>query len=205
MILEAILSFRDYETWKAFTDTTANSGIQAACSDWGVTDFQNKWQSVQDSMFHEMQKKLEGDGEKDEYNGMYAEAIALQLTMVKLPEEYMRAVRRKQAAKEDVNLAIQQRIQQTIRARTGLLVAEREAEILMDQAYNTANVTLTQAGFAADQTKFMFDQESAVLSQAKNFLSLDADGVLGYMANKLYEQVPALRTRMTEPAVISLR
>mmetsp|Transcript_8790 Transcript_8790/g.10201 ORF Transcript_8790/g.10201 Transcript_8790/m.10201 type:complete len:568 (+) Transcript_8790:39-1742(+) len=203
MILDAILSFRDYETWKDFTDTAANSGIQTACSDWGVTDFQIKWQSVQNSMFLEVQKKLQGDENNDNHDGMYAEAIALQLTMVKFPEEYMYAVRKKQAAKEDVALAIQQRIQETIRARTGLLVAEREAEILMDRAYNTANVTLTQAGYTADQTKFMFDRESMVLSQAKSFLSLDANGVLGFMSNQLYEKVPALRTRMTAPAVVS--
>ena len=58
---------------------------------------------------------------------MHARAIGLQLRNVDLPEPYRIAVQNKQAANEDISLAVNQRVQETTRAMTALQSAQQQA------------------------------------------------------------------------------
>jgi regulator of protease activity HflC (stomatin/prohibitin superfamily) len=85
--------------------------------------------------------KLEGNetpGEK----GVHAVAVSLQLMYIHLPEEYNEAVSHKQAAEEDIALAVAQRTQETTKANTLLLKAREEARKIRDTAENEAEVLM---------------------------------------------------------------
>ena len=210
-IIDAILKYRDYDKWTQLIHASGNSAIQHSCSAWNVTDFQTERLSVQESMFSNLQLKLEGDSGHDDTGipvatnktWLFARASSLQLIYVGLPTEYKDAVAEKQREEEDIALAKNERTQSITKATTELKAAEKQAQMIMDRAYNDGNITLTLAGFRADRTLYRFEREIQVFSQAKTFLNLDPNGVVSYVANKLFEKGAGLNAHFGEPAQIS--
>ena len=213
LLVDAINKYRDYETWTTIIHAAGNSAIQHSCSAWNITDFQSNRLAVQESMFQNVQIKLSGHGDDDwemnavennsGNNGLHARAISLQLKNVELPGLYKNAVEEKQRAEEDILLARNERIQQIIIANTELLAAQQQGQRIEDQAFNDGNITITLANFQANRTMYRFEREIYILSQAQSFLNLNTNGVLSYMANKLFDKVSSLDVHMGEPVKVS--
>jgi prohibitin 2 len=226
-IRDAVEKYRDYKTWSQVVEAAGMSAIQHTCSEYDVTDFQSKRNAIQDSMFKNLGQKLEGksipgtnptldsgdvvtstnlvdpfDEDEDDV-GVFALASSLQLKNVELPYQYKNAVAQKQRAEEDINLAKNQRVQQTTRAETEKQAAEQEAEKIMANAETGAAIILTEAELKADETLFAFEKETEVLEQAKAKFNLTPNGVLAYMTNQLYASVQDLSVVVGEPARIS--
>lgn len=135
--------------------------------------------------------------------GVYARAISLQLRFIGLPEEYNDAVAEKQAANEDIALAISQRSQETTKAETSLQAAQQEAQRILDSANNEADVLLTEARLKAEETTFAYATEAQILVDVKKNLNLTTEGLLSYLSNDLYSKVPSLQVTALEPAPLS--
>ena len=202
-IMEVILNYRDFNRWSEVVNIAGSSAIQHSCSAFNITDFQSKRVVVQDLMFENLRTKLEGDVNAEFSLGTYALAISLQLKFVSLPANYTQAIEQRQSSEEDISLARNERILERTKAQTEKKVAEKKATILLARAYNEGNITLIVANYHAQHTLFAFEKELQVLSQAKDFLSLSTDGILSYMANKLYATTPYLNVRAGVPARIS--
>lgn len=226
-IRDAVEKYRDYKTWSQVVEAAGMSAIQHTCSEYDVTDFQSKRNAIQDTMFKNLGQKLEGksipgtnptlgsggdvtsanlvdpfDDDEDDV-GVFALASSLQLKNVELPSQYKNAVAQKQRAEEDINLAKNQRVQQTTRAETEKQAAEQEAEKIMANAETGAAIILTEAQLKANETLFAFEKETQVLEQAKAKFNLTPNGVLAYMTNQLYASVEDLSVVVGEPARIS--
>lgn len=130
-VLPAILKYRDFDKWADTVEQAGLSAVHHSCSEFSVTEFQNKRGEIQSVMERNLKLKLEGDEATGE-EGVLALAVSLQLTYVHLPEEYNMAVAEKQAAEEDIALAIAQRKQEVTRANTKLLKAKEEARKIKD-------------------------------------------------------------------------
>lgn len=197
-----ILKYRDFDKWATVVEAAGNSAVQHSCSEFEITNFQNQRGLIQSTMEDNLRLKLEGtDG--NGATGVYARAISLQLSNVELPAEYQAAVADKQAAAEDIELARNQRTQETTKAGTRLLTAVEEGRKILDTARNDANVTLTEAYLRAEEIAFAFETEATVVIRVKALLNLTTDGVLAYMSNRLYEKVPSLKVSAGEPAALS--
>jgi len=203
-ITQVVEKYRDFKSWATMVEATGNSAIQHTCSEYNVTDFQSLRNVIQDSMLDNMRIKLEGsvdEGITDD--GVYALATSLQLRNIELPQEYKTAVSDKQRAEEDINLAKNQRTQESTKANTELLAAQEEARKILDKANNDAKVALTLAELKAQETAFAFEKEKEVLLQAKADFKLGPNGILAYMTNQLYAKKRNLDVVMGEPAKIS--
>ena len=196
-IMNVIRKYRNSDKWSQVVNIAANSAIQHSCSAFNITDFQTKRETVRDTMFENLRMKLEGTSR------VFAIATSLQLKYVSLPAEYTHAVEQRQRSEEDIPLAKNERIQERTKAQTELMAAEKRATSILDRAYNEGNITLIVANYQAQQTMYTFEKEVQVLSEAKQFLSLSTNGVLSYMANKLFATVPHLNVRAGIPARIS--
>lgn len=205
-ILNVIVKYRDFGRWSKIVETAANSAVQHSCSEFNITNFQNKRNLIQSRMLENVRIKLEGseNGTFTE-KGVYAQAVSLQLRNVYLPEEYKNAVAEKQSAEEDIALAQNQRNQEITKANTMLFTAEKEAEKIMNKAMNDVNVTLTLADLKAEETTYAFARETEIIKQAKLNFKLDTNGVLSYIANQLYAKAPNLMASIREPAQISVK
>ena len=183
-------------------EAAAMSAIFHSCSVYNVTDYQNERGIIQQTMEDNLRIKLEGE-DGSGASGVYAKAISLQLGNVALPERYSGAVAEKQAANEDIALAINQRSQEVTKAKTALLTSKEEARKINDTAMNDANVTLTQAMLKVEEITYAFEAEAETLVILKNTLNLTADGILGFLANDMLATVPVLKVMASEPAKFS--
>merc|ERR1711933_263536 len=138
-------------------------------------------------------------GNPESPDGVHAMGVSLQLRELLLPREYKDAVEAKQSAEEDIELAKNQRQQETTKAETTLLSALEESKKIIDTANNDANVTITQAELKAEETRFAFSKEAQVLADVKNTLDLTTEGLLAYMSNQLFAVAPNLKVRSQEP------
>eukprot|EP00980_Cylindrotheca_fusiformis_P006482 scaffold1377_cov126-Cylindrotheca_fusiformis.AAC.27 len=174
--------------WATTVEEAGLSAIHHSCSEFRVTEFQSKRGIIQAKMDENLRLKLSGDPENG-LEGVNAVAVALQLRYIGLPTAYNNAVAEKQAAEEDIALAVAQRRQETTRANTELLRAKEEARKILDTAVNEAEVLLTEARLKAEETLFAFEKEAEALVQVKEALGLSTDGVLAYMTNMLISEV----------------
>ncbi len=182
-----VVKYRDMDKWGSIVYAAGMSAVQHSCSKYDISNFQNKRGIIQSEMESKLRIKLEGpDG--DGAGGVYARAVSLQLTNVELPEEYREAVSEKQQADEDIELAKNQRTQETTKANTELLAAKEEAKKINNTATNEAEVITIEATEKAAETKYAFETEAALYKQIKSDNFASVESILQYMANRLIEE-----------------
>mmetsp|Transcript_32133 Transcript_32133/g.48513 ORF Transcript_32133/g.48513 Transcript_32133/m.48513 type:complete len:355 (-) Transcript_32133:119-1183(-) len=201
-LIPAILKYRDFETWAKIVKSAGESAVHHACADFKISSFQNERGKIQQVIEENMRAKLEGVNVTG-VDGVYARAISLQLSNVDLPDRYTNAVAEKQSAKEDIALAINQRIQEVTRAETELKAALNQAQKILDTAENDANVTMAQARLKVEETLHAFEKEANTIVNVKESLNLTTEGILGFTANKLLSTVSNLKVTAGEPAKFS--
>lgn len=202
-LLPVVKKYSDFRTWERIVVAAGESAVQHSCSLFTISNFQNKRGVIQATMEENLRGKLEGpDGTGA--SGTYARAISLQLRDVELPVEYRNAVSEKQSAAEDITLAKNQRSQETTKASTLLLAAGEEAKKINDTAVNEAAVLLTEAGLRAQEIRFAYAAEAKAYAAVKKDLNLTDEGLLAYVANRLYEgSAGDIRVSAMEPARLS--
>lgn len=201
-LLPVILKYRDFNKWTQVVSMAGASAVQHSCSEFNISNFQNQRGIIQTRMEENLRWKLEGD-ENTNDPGVYALVVSLQLQNVDLPSQYSEAVAQKQAAAEDIALSRNQRLQEITKATTLLLSANQEASKINNTAYVNSEVILTEAMLKAEETLHAFQNEADVLVSAKDSYNLTTDGVLAFMANRLYAEVPKLKVSAGEPARLS--
>jgi SPFH domain / Band 7 family len=231
-LLDIIRKYRNFDKWAQVVEAAGSSAIHHACSEFTISNFQNKRGIIQSTMEDNLRLKLEGPGSvtavagnateenifagengtsvvtemlqiDNEDKGVYARAVSLQLRNVELPSAYQDAVTAKQSAEEGIALATNQRKQNVTKAETELKTSIEQARKIRDTAINDANITLTQAKLKAEETSFAFATEAQVLVRVKQSLNLTTDGVLAYLSNQLYATVQNLHVTVAEPAKVS--
>ena len=198
---EVIEKYRNFDKWATVVEAAGLSAIHHSCSEFVISDFQNKRAEIQASMQDNLKLKLEGDGVSK--TGVYARAISVQLRNVELPSSYTNAVERKQEAEEDIALAKAQRTQETTKATTQLKTAEKEAQKILDTAENEATILVQEATLKAEETLYSFERETETIVALKEALALSTEGVLSYLTNMMLAEVDTLSVTSGEPARLS--
>ncbi|KAL3927509.1 MAG: hypothetical protein SGARI_005303 [Bacillariaceae sp.] len=199
-VVPAILKYRNVFKWREIVEQGGLSAMHHACGDFFISDFQNKRGEIQERMLENLRLKLEGDPDEEDAEGVFAMAISVQLRNLELPGAYNTAVENKQAAEEDIALAIAQRKQETTKAETQLLKANEEARKILNTANNEADVLLTEANLKSNETTYAFEQEAQAIVEVKEALGLTTEGVLTHLANNLYAEVKNLKVVAGQPA-----
>lgn len=110
----------------------------------------------------------------------------MQVQNIKRPETYEKVIRQKEAAKENIKIAENERPRQLVEARTQREEALTQAEIIIQQAESEARVTLSKANAEANSIKAAFDAEAAAFLKLKNeSLSNSVAGLLSYLGVRL--------------------
>ena len=208
-LVPVVKKYTNYRTWEGIVLAAGRSAVQHSCSLYSISNFQNKRGIIQTKMEENLRKKLEGDDPTaavDQHTGVFARAISLQLRNVELPEEYRSSVSEKQSAAEDITLAKNQRAQETTKASTALLTAKEEAKKINNTAVNEATVMITEAKLRAQEISYAFATEAKVYAKVKADLNLTDQGLLSYVANRLYEGTSGdVRVAAGEPAASTFK
>lgn len=202
-VLPVILKYRDYPKWAGVVQVAASSAVHHSCANFSISEFQKKRIEIQQSMQDYVRMKLEGDPEDDGTEGVFAQVVTLELKNIDLPSEYSSAVQEKQSKQEDIDLAINERSQETTKAETALRVAEEEARKIKDTSRNEADVLLTEAERKVEEIMFAFRRDAETLAEVKSSWNLTTAGIVSYFQSEVLSGIERLTITSGEPAKVS--
>ena len=197
---KAIKLYRNFNGWATVVEAAGLSAMHNTCSQYVISDFQNRRAEIQDALLENLKVKLEGD---EVFQGVLAKVVSAQLRGFVLPRAYLEAISNKQEAEEDIALARAQRLQETTKATTELLAAEKEAIRILETATNEASIVLKEAQLEANAILYSYEKEKDAIVAAKNDLELSPDGLLAHSTSMMISEVERFSTTIGEPARMS--
>lgn len=197
---KAIKLYRNFNGWATVVEAAGLSAMHNTCSQYVISEFQNRRAEIQDAFLENLKVKLEGD---EVLQGVLAKVVSAQLRGFVLPQAYLEAISNKQEAEEDIALAKAQRLQETTKATTELLAAEKEAIRILETATNEASIVLKEAQLKANAILYSYEKEKDAIVAAKNDLELSPDGLLAHSTSMMISEVERFSTTIGEPARMS--
>ncbi len=107
------------------------SAVHDSCANFSTTEFQTDRGRYQESLREIMRSYC---------NSLYCELNDLQVNKVQRPHDFETAVKEKEAAKENIKVALNERPRKILQAQTELEQANKQAEIIMNNAKTQAKI-----------------------------------------------------------------
>jgi prohibitin 2 len=123
--------FKDFSGYKKILQASGKSAIHDSCANFSTTEFQTDRGRYQEYLREIMRKYC---------NSLHCELNDLQVNKVQRPVEFETAVKEKEAAKENIKVATNERPRKLLQAQTELEQANKQAEIIMNNAKTQAKI-----------------------------------------------------------------
>jgi len=171
-LLEIIKQFKDSENYLDILKSIGESAIHDACSGFNTTQLQSQRASFQDLVRNTLGRR---------FATLWADVEDLQVQNIKRPESYEAVVRSKEAAKENIKVAENQRPRLLVQARTDKEEALAEAQITIQTAESAARVLLSKARAEAESIRAAYEAETQAFLKLKQDSLNTNDGLLSYL------------------------
>ncbi|CAM4862318.1 unnamed protein product [Rotaria socialis] len=122
------------------------------------------------------------DEMKNTFTPFYAILRDLQVNNVRRPGDFETAVKDKEAAKENIKIAENERPKLLTQARTEYQKALKQAQIINERAETDSNIILNQADAEAQAVRTRYSTETETFAKLKNKMGLTVESLLNYMA-----------------------
>ena len=110
----------------------------------------------------------------------------LQVENIMRPDSYEKVIRTKEAAKENIKVAENERPRLLVEAKSAREEAVKQAQITVQSAESEARVLLTKANAEASSIRAAYEAESSAFQKLKNeTLSNSVAGLLSYLGVRL--------------------
>lgn len=166
------MQFKDAE---GFRDTLRFLGISAVhemCSLYNATAFQAQRGSIQETLKTQLQSR---------YTPLWVSVTDLQVKDIRRPSEYEAAIRTKEEARQNIEVARQERTREVTQANTRLLSASQQAKITVAKAQSDARIVLAAAARDVQAIEQRYIKQAEMYQRVKSDLSLDTKGLLSYI------------------------
>ncbi|CAH3109179.1 unnamed protein product [Porites lobata] len=174
---QIILQFKDKEDYLEVLKVVGESAIHDACSAFNTSQLQSQRASFQDLVRKTLGRR---------FGTLWGDVTDLQVQNIKRPDTYEKVIRQKEAAKENIKIAENERPRQVVQAKAEKEEAVTQAKITVQRAESEARVILSKAQAEADSIKAAFDAEAqAFLKLKTDSLSNSVDGLLSYLGVRL--------------------
>lgn len=174
---QIILQFKDKEDYVEVLKVVGESAIHDACSAFNTSQLQSQRASFQDLVRKTLGRR---------FGTLWGDVTDLQVQNIKRPDTYEKVIRQKEAAKENIKIAENERPRQVVQAKAEKEEAVTQAKITVQRAESEARVILSKAQAEADSIKAAFDAEAqAFLKLKTDSLSNSVDGLLSYLGVRL--------------------
>lgn len=127
--------FEDFDGYKKVLTSSGKSAVHDTCANFSTTEFQTDRGRFQESLREVMRLYCES---------LYCELNDLQVNSVQRPLPFEAAVKDKEAAKENIKVAENERPRLVLQAETELEQAKKQADIIMNQAQTQAKITMNK-------------------------------------------------------------
>lgn len=171
---EVILNFRDYDGYKDVLKYAGQSGLHEACSQFNTSQFQAERGAFQETV---------QDMLRSRYEDLQADITDLQVSNIARPAEYESAIRSKERAREDIQVALNERPRLLTEADTGKREAETQAEIIIDKANSEARILQNRAVAEASAIIAQYSKEAEAYEHilSSSGLAFTVEGFISYL------------------------
>jgi len=178
-----IMQFRDFDNYKTVLRAFGFSSIHDACSHFLTTEFQSKRGEFQEALRNII---------VDKYAMVHASITDLQVEDIIRPTAYENAVKSKENAREDIDVANSENPIKLTEAKTVELQAETEANITLNDAETLARIEISKAMVDAEAilNEYKREADSYKFLMSPNGLDMNVDSFLSYMAVRAIENAP---------------
>ena len=149
---------------------------------------------MQDSILSKCQKKGES---------MMTQVVDVQLKNIDIPMEYTMAIESKEQAREDINLAYNERAQLVYEGERKRQESEQDILIMMLNANKTRDVILADATAQGEAAENMLRKEATAYKGVQQELGLDTPGLISYLSTRAIEANDDPDVNIARPAKAS--
>lgn len=172
-IYEIVLQFKDFEGYKRILHATGRAAVHDTCAHFNTTAFQSMRGFFQVKLLEEM---------KTSFGPFYAILRDLQVNNVRRPSDFEMAVKDKEAAKENIKIAENERPKLLTQARTEYQKALKQAQIIKERADTDSSIILNQADAEAQAVQARYATETETYANLKTKLNFSPAALINYMA-----------------------
>ncbi|XP_064646341.1 uncharacterized protein LOC135499497 isoform X2 [Lineus longissimus] len=173
-LYDIVMDFRNFDNYKVVLQYAGKSAIHESCSMFNTSQFQAERGAFQESLRTML---------KIRYDLLHCDVSDLQVNNIARPTEYETAVKNKEAAKQNIDVALQERPRKLTEAQTKKKEAAAQANITIEKAESNARIILQKAETEADAILDEYAKEAETYKQIVDAggLALDSDGFISYM------------------------
>lgn len=167
-----IEQFKDEDGYNRVLRHTGASAIHDSCSRFNTSQFQAERGKFQEDLTSRL---------VDKFETLSCDVTDLQVNNIERPRAYENAIKAKESAREDIEVARNERPQRLTEAQTIKLEAQTEAEIILNEANSEAKIILKRATADGKGILDQYMKEADSYKELKETNSLDNKGFLAYM------------------------
>ncbi|RUS71009.1 hypothetical protein EGW08_021231 [Elysia chlorotica] len=169
-----IMDFKDFDGFQDVLHHVGVASLHEACSHFDTVQFQANRGDFQDKLEDILTKR---------YKEVNCDVEDLQVNNIQRPSDYESAIRSKERAKAEINVALEQRPKIVKEANTTLREAISEAQIIVDKARSDARILATQAEAEAEAILEQYKKEAEAYSSILDDSGLDftPEGFISYL------------------------
>ncbi|KAL5006061.1 hypothetical protein ScPMuIL_017219 [Solemya velum] len=173
---QIIMDFRDFEGYKKVLRYSGQSALHESCSYFNTSQFQAERGLFQQKVKEKISQR---------YDGLNCDIKGLQVSNIARPGDYETAIRSKERAREDIQVAENERPRQLTEAETGKRKAATTAQIIMQKATSDAEILKNRAIAEADAIKTQYVKEAEayknIVGSGPDSLNFSPEGFISYM------------------------
>ncbi|XP_002739412.1 uncharacterized protein LOC100367895 [Saccoglossus kowalevskii] len=167
-----ILEFQNHDIYYTVLERVGEAAIHEACSEYNTTEFQTIralfQQTVRDTL-------------SERFNEFHATVADLQVNNIARPQQYEEAIRQKEAARENIEVARNERPIEITQANTARREAETAATIAINRAESDARIIRTRADSESAAITKQYETEAETYKQIIDTQGLTVDEFMAYM------------------------
>lgn len=164
--------FEDFDGYKKILLASGKSAVHDTCANFSTTEFQTDRGKFQESLREVMRSYCES---------LYCELNDLQVNSLQRPLAFESAVKDKEAAKENIRVAENERPRLLLQAETELEQAKKQADIILNNANTQSKILMNKAQTEAKSLEFQYQKDTEVYKAVKDQQGLDNDALISYM------------------------
>lgn len=175
---QIILQFKDYDGYKSVLTNVGESALHEACSYFDTAQFQSERGKFQEKVREKVIEK---------YENLHCNITDLQVNNIARPSAYESAIRSKERAREDIQVAKNERPRLLTEAETVKREANTTAQIITDKAESEARILEAKANAEAEAVLEQYKREAEAYKEilSSSGLGFTVEGFISYMGTRV--------------------
>ncbi|XP_067936280.1 uncharacterized protein [Watersipora subatra] len=180
-LYKLVTQFKDFDTYQEVLSAAGFAAVQVVCSKFDTNDIQTNRTQFTVQLKVKLQERCEL---------FFCDVNDVQVNDIRRPASYESAIRDKQEAVENVQVAVEERPKEQTKAQTQLKEANYAGRILVQKAESEARILEFQAETEAQAIINRYELEAATYANISRDLNLTPEGLISYVGIRTIEKTP---------------